>query len=88
MKPFDAATITDMAEAFASKTMLAVMAMLCIRFIRAYMAASVWFYTLSVAPFFICACARKRIVNRVTHQCKFAVFAINPNSRAGLFGNM
>jgi hypothetical protein len=88
MKMFDAATIKDKAEVFASKTMLAAMAVLCIRFFRAYMAASVWFYTIIAAPFFTCAYARKRITNRVTHHRKFALFPKNPNSRAGLFGPM
>jgi hypothetical protein len=88
MKTFDAATIRDMAEALASKTMLAAMATLCIRFIRAYMAASVWFYAIIVRPFFTCAYARKRVTNRVIHHRKFAVFAINPDSRAGLSGNL
>jgi hypothetical protein len=88
MKTLDAATIRDMAEALASKTMLAAIATLCIRFIRAYMAASVWFYTIIVALLFTCAYARKRIVNGVIHHRKFAVFAINPNSRAKLFGNL
>jgi hypothetical protein len=88
MKTLDAATIRDMAENYASKVMLAAMATLCISFIRAYMAPSVWFYTIIVAPFFACAYARKRITNRVTHHRKFALFPKNPNSRAGLFGQM
>ena len=88
MKWFDAAIIEDMAEGFALKIMLAAMAMLCIRFFRAYMVASVWFYTIIVAPFFTCAYARKRITNLFTHTRKFALFTKNPNSRAGLFGPM
>ena len=88
MKTFDAATIRDMAEDYASKTMLAVMATLCIRFIGAYMAASVRFYSIIVTPFLTCAYARKRIANRIIHHRKFTVFAINPNSPARLFGNL
>jgi hypothetical protein len=86
MKTLDAATIKDMEEGYASKIMLATMAMLCICFIEAYIAASVWFYTIIVAPFFTCAYARKRVTNRIIHARKFAVFPKNPNSRAGLFG--
>ncbi|MDP9077102.1 MAG: hypothetical protein M3O71_06735 [Bacteroidota bacterium] len=86
VKIFDATKIRDMAEEVASKIMLAAIATQCIRFIREYMAASAWFHTIIVAPFFTCAYARKRITNRVTHHRKFALFPKNPNSRAGLFG--
>lgn len=88
MKTLDAAIIKDMAESVVSRAMLAAMVTLCIRFFRAYMAASVWFYTIIVAPFFTCAYARKRITNRVTHHRKFALFPKNPNSRPGLFGHV
>ncbi|SFS60751.1 hypothetical protein SAMN04487890_102241 [Mucilaginibacter polytrichastri] len=74
MKTLDAATIKDMAEAIAIKTMLAAMATLCIRFTRAYMATLVWFSTIIIAPLFTCAYARKRIVNRTNHERKFALF--------------
>jgi hypothetical protein len=86
MKTLDVATIRDMAEAIASRAILAAMAMLCIRFIMAYMAASVWFQTISTVPLFTCIYARKRIVNRIIHHRKYALFTKNPNSRAGLFG--
>ncbi|EHQ26573.1 hypothetical protein [Mucilaginibacter paludis] len=86
MKKFDAAKFKDMAEEIASKTMLGAMAMLCILFIRGYMAALMYLNTIMVMPLFTCAYARKRIVNRITHQRKFALFTKNPNSRAGLFG--
>jgi len=88
MKNVDAAKIRDMVTAIAAKTMLAAMAALCIRFIRAYMAASVWCQTISVKPLLTCTYARKRVANRVTHERKFALFTKNPNSRAGLFGNL
>jgi hypothetical protein len=74
MKMFDAAKIRDIAEELTSKTMLAVMATLCIRFFMAYMAASVRFYTIIVAPFYTCAYARKRVTNHITHERKFALF--------------
>lgn len=88
METLDAATIRNMAAVTASKAMLAAMATLCILFIQSYMAVLVGFYILIIAPIPTCACARKRIVNRVIHHRKFAVVAINPNSRAGLFGNL
>jgi hypothetical protein len=74
MKTFGTAKIKDIAEEFISMAMLAVMATLCIRFFIAYMAASVWFYILTAKPFFTCTYARKRIVNRITHHRKFALF--------------
>lgn len=30
----------------------------------------------------MCAYARKRVVNRVVHDCKYATFPINPDSPA------
>ncbi|MEO6521554.1 MAG: hypothetical protein ABIN91_07750 [Mucilaginibacter sp.] len=86
MKTLNAATIREMAEALASRAMLPAMVMLCIRFIMAYMAASVWFKTISITSFFTCTYARKRMVNRIIHHRKYALFTKNPNSRAGLFG--
>jgi hypothetical protein len=86
MKTLDAATIRNMVEAVAFKTMLFAMTTLCIRFIMLYRAALVWLNTIAIAPFFTCASGRKRIANRVTHHRKFALFTKNPNSRAGLLG--
>ena len=86
MKTLDATTIRDTVEAIASQTMFAVIATLCIRFIMAYMAASVWFQTMFIVPFLTYAYARKRVTSRIIHQRKFALFTKNPNSRAGLFG--
>jgi len=74
MKKFDAAKLKDMAEAVALHTMLAAMAMLCIRFIRAYMAALMWFNTIIAMPLFTCVYARKRAANRTNHERKFALF--------------
>ncbi len=74
MTTFDAAKIKEIAEEFTSKAMLAAMATLCIRFFMAYMAASVRFYTMTATTFFSCTYAQKRIVNRITHHCKFALF--------------
>ena len=86
MKTLDAAKTRNMAEVLASKIMLAVMASLCIRFICAYLIASVWFQIIPVASILTFTCARKRIINRNIHDRKFALFTKNPNSRAGLFG--
>jgi hypothetical protein len=88
MKTFDAATIRDMAEDYNSKVMLAAMAALCICFIRRYLAACLWFYTINIRPFFNHAYVRKRIAHTSTHDRKDALFTKNPNSRAGLFGQM
>jgi hypothetical protein len=88
MKTFDAATIRDMAEDYNSKVMLAAMAALCIRFIRRYMAACLWFYTINIRPLFNHAYVRKRVTYTSVHDRKEAVFTKNPNSRAGLFGQM
>ena len=88
MKTFDAATIRDMAEDYNSKVMLAAMAALCIRFIRRYMAACLWFYTINIRPLFNHAYVRKRVIQASAHDRKEALFTKNPNSRAGLFGQM
>jgi len=74
MKTFDAAKIRDIAGKLSQWAMLAVMVALCIRFVRAYMAASVWYYTITVQPLFNYAYARKRVVNRIVHRRKFALF--------------
>jgi hypothetical protein len=88
MKTFDAATIRDMAEDYNSKVMLAAMAALFIRFIRRYMAGCLWFYTINIRPLFNHAYVRKRITHTSVHDRKDALFTKNPNSRAGLFGQM
>lgn len=88
MKTFDAATIRDMAEDYNSKVMLAAMAALCIRFIRRYMAACLWFYTINIRPLLNHAYVRKRVIPISVHDRKDALFTKNPNSRAGLFGQM
>jgi hypothetical protein len=74
MKMFDAAKFRNIAEELTSKAMMAAMVTLSIRFFMVYMAASLWFYTISVMPFFNCIYARKRIVNRIAHRRKFALF--------------
>jgi hypothetical protein len=74
MKTFDTARIKDIAEEFTSKAILAALSTLCIRFFMAYMTASVWFYILTANAFFTCIYARKRIVKRIAHHRKFAVF--------------
>ena len=50
------------------------MATLCIRFFKAYMTASVRFYMMTEMTSFSCTYARKRIVNRIVHHRKFALF--------------
>jgi hypothetical protein len=75
MKTFNTAKIGDIAERFSSKAMLTAMATLCICFFLAYMSAALWFYTiLVITAFFTCTHAHKRIVNRIIHHRKFALF--------------
>jgi len=74
MKTLDAERIRDIAEEFTSKAMLAAMATLCIRFFMACMTASVRFYTMTEMTSFSCIYAQKRIVNRIVHHRKFALF--------------
>ncbi|MCS3732377.1 hypothetical protein [Mucilaginibacter dorajii] len=88
MKTIDVTTIRDRTEDYASKAMLAAMAALCIRFILRYMAACLWFYIITIRPLFNHAYVRKRVTHTSTHDRKEAVFTKNPNSRAGLFGQM
>lgn len=74
MKVFDVTKLRDMAEAVASQIMLTVMATLCIRFIIAYMAATARFYALPATPILLLTYARKRVINRIAHLRKFALF--------------
>ncbi|RKR83521.1 hypothetical protein BDD43_3731 [Mucilaginibacter gracilis] len=73
MKTLDAATIRDMAEAIAYKTMLAAIATLCSRFILKYMAVGLCYYH-NIRPFLYRAYAQKRIANKNIHDRKFALF--------------
>jgi len=86
MKILNAAKIKEIAVELTSRVMLAAMARLCIRFFMTYLAPSAKFYTMTATISFSCTYARKRIVNRINHERKFALFTKNPNSRAGLFG--
>jgi len=75
MKTFETTRLRDIAEDLTSRAMLAAMATLCIRFFTAYMAASVWIYMIALTTiFFTHSNAQKRIVNRIIHQRKFALF--------------
>ncbi len=74
MKTSDAATIRDMAAGLHSKVMLAGMALLCMRFIMAYLAVSLVLYLIKRQPLFNLTYARKRIVNPNIHDRKFALF--------------
>lgn len=74
MKTLDAAKIMDIAEKLISMLMLAYAALLFIRFIRSYMGVCIYYFTIYIQPLFKCAYARKRVVHRVAHQCKDALF--------------
>jgi hypothetical protein len=70
----DTAEIRNIAGLISGPAMLAVMAMLCIRFIEAYMAVCVWLCVVSARPLFNCVYARNRALNHPVHLWKFALF--------------
>lgn len=74
MKTFDTVKIKDIAEIFTSKAMLTAMATLCIGSFLAYMSAALWYTILVITAFVTCTHAHKRIVNRIIHHRKFALF--------------
>lgn len=86
MKTFDATRIIDIAGTLIPLSMLALIAMLCIRFIMRYTGLCIWHYTICIKPFFICDYARKRVMGRVIYRRKFAVFTINPDNGRGYPG--
>jgi hypothetical protein len=86
MKIVDAAKIMDIARMISLAVMLAYMAMLFIRFMSFYLSGRIWYINISIQTIFNCPYARKRVVNRVVHNCKHAVHRTNPDSRAGLSG--
>jgi hypothetical protein len=86
MKTLDAVKIMDIAGTLIPLAMLAAIAILAIRFIRTYMGICIDCFTIYMQPFFMCAYARKRVVNRIIHDCKNAVFPINPDNGRGYPG--
>lgn len=86
MKTLDAVKIMDIARTLVPLAMLAAIAILAIRFIRTYMEVCIDDFTIYMRPFFMCAYARKSVNNRTVHDCRNALFPINPDSRAGLSG--
>ncbi|RYD98762.1 MAG: hypothetical protein EOP54_06580 [Sphingobacteriales bacterium] len=85
MKIVDAAKLTDITRIIFLTVMLAYMALLFIRFIKVYLSV-VMMSVISFSAIFYCYNARKRVVNRIVHDCKNAVHRTNPDSRAGLSG--
>lgn len=86
MGRLNTAELIDIAGIISLIAMLAYMAVLFIRFIRKYMELAEQHYAVHVQPDFNCPYARKRVAKRVVHDCKYAVFPINPAGRAGLAG--
>jgi len=85
MKLLDTAKLEDIARYIFLGTVFAHMAQLCIHFILHYLSIAVIaaFY---LSAFYYCPNARKRVTGRIAHQRRFALFKINPDSRAGLSG--
>ena len=73
MKIVDAAKLTDITRIISLTVMLAYMALLFIRFIKIYLSI-VLISVISVSTIFYYYNARKRVVNRVVHDCKNATF--------------
>ena len=81
MKIVDAAKIVDIARITSLAVMLAYMAVLLIRFMSFYLSGRIWYINISIQTIFNCPYARKKVVNRVIHDCKNAVHRTNPDSR-------
>lgn len=86
MERLNTAELMDIAGIFCLIAMLAYVAVLLLRFIRKYIEVTEQHYAVYVQPDYYCPYARKRIAKRVVHDCKFAVFPINPAGRAELAG--
>ncbi|MBC8988178.1 hypothetical protein H9X96_20685 [Pedobacter sp. N36a] len=86
MKIVDAAKIMDIARIISLTVILAYMALLFIRFMSFYLSGRMWSINISIQTIFNCPYARKRVVNRIVHDCKNAVHRTIPDSRAGLSG--
>lgn len=80
MKIVDAAKITDIARIVSFAVTLAYMAVLFIRFMNFYLSGKIWYINISIQAIFNCRYARKRIQNRVIHDCKHAVHRTSPDS--------
>lgn len=74
MKIVDAAKIIDIARIISLTVMLAYMVLLFIRFLNSYLSACVLYLTVRRQTIFNCPYARKRVVNRIAHDRKFALF--------------
>jgi len=72
MKTSDAATIRNIAEVLASKVMLVIRALLCIRFLK-YGTGSFRPYSIKRPPVFNCTYAPKSVFTRIIHHRKFAL---------------
>lgn len=76
MKIVDAVKIQDIPRIISLSVMLAYMAVLFIRFIKVYLSVVI-VYVLSLTTVLYCYRVRKRVVNRIVHDRKSAVFPRN-----------
>ena len=74
MKTPAIASIRNIARILSEKAMFTAMAMLCIRFFKAYMAVVVWYAEIANLYIPNVAHAPKRIINPNIHDRKFALF--------------
>lgn len=86
MERLNTAELMDIAGILCLIAMLAYVVVLLLRFIRKYMEVTEQHYAVYPQLDFNCPYARKRVAKSVVHDCKFAVFPINPAGRAGLAG--
>lgn len=83
MKTLNASKIRNTVEALTSKAILVIRTLLCIRFVTPKMSASFHIYFIKMLNLFNCAHARKRLLTRVVHHRKFALFT--PGNEQGSF---
>lgn len=86
MKTVDTAKMRDIARFISFKVMYAYMAALLIRFMRFYLSERLSCIYRSILTTFNCPNVRKRIQNKVVHDCKDTVHRRSPDSRPGLSG--
>jgi hypothetical protein len=74
METFGAAKITNIARKLFLLSMLAALASLISRFNRFYKSTVEWHLSLLFGSFYNCIYHPKRIINRIVHHRKFALF--------------
>jgi hypothetical protein len=74
MKVLDAAKLTDITKMLSLSVMLTYTVWLFIHFIKTYLSVVIGFKTIFLQIVIGCPNARKRVVNRVVHDFKDAIF--------------